>query len=175
MAPIVETGAGLADADALVSVAFVDAYFLAKGSTTWTGTDTLKEAAIRRATAFMSDGYTWAGYRSKNRDQALAWPRSGVIDAEGNGIDSDEIPIEVKRATAEIALRELITPGAMTPDFTRSDLVKREKIDSIEIEYALAGTSAEDQRPVLTIVRDMIGQFLLKSSGNRLAGASVRV
>lgn len=175
MALTVETGAGLANADALITLVFADNYHTAKGTTTWTGEDSLKEAAIRRATAFLSNSYTWQGVRTKGRSQALAWPRSGVVDQEGYGIAASEIPIEIQNAVAEIALRELVTPGAMTPDFKASDLVKREKVGPIETEYALSNVTADSQRPVLTVVRDMVSQFMCREASSSIAGRSVRV
>jgi hypothetical protein len=175
VALIVETGAGLPNADALISVAFADAYHQALGNTAWTGDDAAKEGAIRRATAFMSNSYVWAGNRTKGRAQSLAWPRAGVEDAECYGIKIDEIPIEVKNATAEVALRELVSPGSMNPDFTASAAVKREKVGQLEVEYANASISADAQRPVLMAVRDMIGQFLKAGGGNSLVGEAYRV
>lgn len=178
MALVVEDGTGKANADALISVVDATAYHAGRGNAEWaseTYDDDDRERAIRRATAFLSNSFTWAGIRSKNRKQALAWPRSGVVDQEGNGIKADEIPIEIADACAEIALRELVSPGAMNPDFTASDLVKREKIGAIETEYALSNTSADAQRPVLLVVRDMVSQFLKAGAGNSIIGSSVRV
>ncbi len=178
MALTVEGGSGLPSADALISVLDATAYHAARGNAEWASgsySEGDREAAIRRATAFLSNSFTWAGLRTHARNQALAWPRSGVVDQEGNGIDSDEIPIEVSDACAEIALRELVSPGAMNPDFTSSELVKREKIGQIEVEYALRSANADAQRPVLLLVRDMISQFLKAGSGNPIVGKSFRV
>ncbi len=171
----VEDGTGKSDADAFISLAFADSYHTTYGNSTWTGENGDKEAAIRRATVYLSNSLPWEGYRSNNRDQALAWPRAGVIDGEGIGIDSDEMPIELQNATAEVALRELITPGAMNPDFTASDQVKREKIGQIEVEYSSAKRNADEARPVLLIVRDMIGSFLKNGGSSSLFGSTYRV
>lgn len=175
MALTVETGSGSSTADALASLAFVNTYHTDYGNSDWTGSDDDKEAAIRRATSYLSDSFDWQGFRANNRDQALTWPRSGVIDHEGIGIDSDEIPIEIQNAVAEIARQELITPNSMNPVFTRSEAVKSEKIGQISVEYLLASPSADDYRPVLIKVRDMIGQFLRRGSGSRLSGGTYRV
>lgn len=175
MALIVETGAGLADADALISVEFADSYHVANGNVAWTGTDADKETAIRRATAFVSAGFNWSGIRTKGRAQSLSWPRSGVVDREGYGILSHEIPVELKQAVAEVALRELVEPGTMTPDFKASDQVKREKVGQIEVEYLNANTSASSIKPVLPLVNDLIGQFLAQGGGSAIAGGSYRV
>lgn len=176
MSLTVETGAGLVDADALVSVAVADAYHSAIGGSAWAAATTdAKEQAIRRATAYLS-GLSWAGLRTHGRLQALAWPRGGVLDREGYGIDSGEIPIEVQRACAEVALQEMASPGSMTPAVTPASepLTKREKVGEIEVEYAVGSVSVEARRPVLTKVNALIGQFLAVQ-GNPLVGGSFRV
>jgi hypothetical protein len=175
MSLVVEDGTGLSNADALISVAFADSYHTANGNSTWTGDDSLKEQAIRRATAFISSGYAWAGYRTRGRKQSLAWPRAGVVDREGYAILIDEIPVEVKNAVAEIALRELVSPGAMNPDFIAASVVKREQVGSLSVEYANSFISAESQRPVLMAVADMISQFLCGGGSSSLVGEAYRV
>lgn len=162
MALTVETGSGLADANAFISEADADTYHEARGNTDWTDNNTGdKEAAIRRATAILS-GYSWQGLRTNRRDQALAWPRISVYDAEGWAIASDEIPQEVKDACAEMAMRELVAPGSLQPDVTLSDSLKREKIGQIEVEYLGGNSSASGFVPILTVIAPLIDQFLLK-------------
>lgn len=169
----VETGTGSALADAFVSEAEADAYHAARGNSTWTGDSADKEVAIRRATSYVSESYAWAGYRKEGRDQALAWPRIDVTDREGFTIPSDQVPVEVKSATYEIALRELVTPGAMTPDYTPSDRVKMEKIGPMTVEYDLSRRDAGSVVPVIQVIQDLIGPFLRKTGG-RLGGEAVR-
>ncbi|PRD42117.1 hypothetical protein C5748_18380 [Phyllobacterium phragmitis] len=172
---IVETGSGSTDANAFWGVAEIDAYHLERGNTEWTGDVADKEAAIIRATSVLSNSYQWQGYKRNGRPQALAWPRVDVVDCEGWGVAFDEVPKEIRYATAEIALRELITPGIMTPDFVASEQVKREKVGPLEVEYLNSNTSEDAARPVLLIVRDLIGCLLGNSGGNSLVGQAYRV
>ncbi len=179
MALTVENGTGLPGADAFISVEYFEAYCAARGHSLSTSTDTLKEQAIVRASAFLSDSYSWAGWIVSGRGsnggkQGLAWPRSGVVDDEGYAIPSDEVPDEVQRATAEITRRELVTPGAMTPDYTPSTRVKSEKVGALAVEYDLSRVDAESVRPVLLVVRDLIGPLLDQTGGSRLSGEAVR-
>ena len=51
--------------------------------------------------------------------------------------------------------------------------VKSEQIGPIRTEYVYAGMSAEAARPVLLLVRDLIGG-LLSASSNALVGTAVR-
>lgn len=175
MALIVEDGSGMTNADAFISVEYADAYHAAMGNAEWTGAEPDKEAAIRRATAFLSNSYQWQGYKRKGRPQALAWPRYDVVDCEGWGVAFDAVPIEIQKATAEVALRELVSPGSMNPDVIASEQVKREKIGALEVEYLNANTSPQSARPVLMIVQDIIGPLLRKGSGNPLVGEAYRV
>ena len=156
----VETGSGLSDADALISLAACDAYHSAMGNASWDGADADKETAIRRATSFLCNAYSWAGIRTHGRLQALAWPRSGCIDVEGCIISPSIIPVEVTNACAEIALRELTSPGSMSPDVVTAQAVKREKVGSIETEYTGNATSAFAQRPTLLMVGEMLAPFI---------------
>ncbi len=88
---IVEDGTGLANADALISVAYADAYHAARGNA-WAGTTQEKEAAIIRATDYLRT-MAWAG-SPLNDVQALPWPRADI-----------GIPEAIKMACAEYALR----------------------------------------------------------------------
>lgn len=111
-----------ADADSYVAVTDADAYFAARGQTSWTGDDTAKEAALRLATSYLDNAYRdrWIGVRTEQL-QALAWPRCSavpirtsvsvtmaLIDSDGFEIDPETIPLQVQRATMEAALLSLI-------------------------------------------------------------------
>jgi hypothetical protein len=117
MALIVETGNGLADAESYISIADADTYFLNRGITAWSGSDHHKEEALRRATDYMEGRYygQWKGQR-KYPEQALAWPRVEVFDTDGYEISDSSVPVQVKRACAEYAMRALT--ATLLPDET---------------------------------------------------------
>ena len=170
MALVVETGSGRSAADAFETVAYLDAYHSARGNTTWTGETADKEAAIIRATAWLSESFTWAGHRLKGRSQGLAWPRVGIVDRDGNSVPSSEVPVEVKKALAEAALRELVTPNALVPDYTPSKRLKTAKVGPLQVEYDLSRPDAGANRPILHVVADLIDQFLAGGGGTRVTG-----
>lgn len=174
MALVVETGSGAADADAFTTLAYADTYHAARGNSAWTGADTLKEQAIRRATTVLSTSFAWKGTRVYGRDQSLAWPRYEVYDSEGWDVPSDEVPQEVIDATCELALRELVSPGSLLPDVTPSELVKSEKVGPIATEYLVSSLDATASRPVIMLVSGLLGG-LLASSGSGLGGTSYRI
>lgn len=107
MAFVVEDGTGLANANSYVSVADADAYFADRGITAWTGSSTVKEQALIRATDFIETVYGRRFRGSVVTDtQALSFPR--YITGE------DEIPSDLKKATCEYALRAL--SASLLPD-----------------------------------------------------------
>lgn len=175
MAITVEDGSVVSGADAFVSVATADNYHTNHGNTDWANAlNADKEIAIRRATTFLSSAYSWAGDKVGGRAQSLAWPRTDVYDREGDLVANDEVPQEVVNATCELALRELVTPGTLTPDIVLADKVKREKADDIEVEYANTATSASASIPMISAVNNLISGLLATGSGSGLAGASSR-
>jgi hypothetical protein len=79
MALVVETGAGLSNADAFGSLADFKTYHDARGNSYATYPDADIEKAIRRATDFLCRYYTFVGTK-KTKAQALAWPRAKAED-----------------------------------------------------------------------------------------------
>lgn len=168
MALIVENGTNVAGADAYASVADCSAWAVKYYGHALTGSNDDKEAAIRRATAYL-DGLKWKGQRTYGRSQSLAWPRDGVADCEGNAIASDEIPDELIFAQHVLARAEFQSPGILSPSVSLGAVVKREKVDVIEQEYdtsRLQGNSAE-LRPLVTMAMDKLQCLLAVQPGGR--------
>lgn len=149
MALEVEDGSGKADAESYISVADATAYHAARGNAAWAAlaSDIVREQMLRRGTEYMVQEYRmrWKGVRA-TAVQALDWPR-GLVErpdyayAGINGyttisgdyyFPSDEVPVEVQRACAEMALRAIST--TLAPDLGAP--VTREKVGPIEVEYA---------------------------------------
>lgn len=177
MALNVEDGTGLPDADAFVSVEDCDAYCEAQGLSDWTSATRSPaeddEAAIRRATTWLSNTFSWKGSKLNGRAQALAWPRTDVEDGDGEDVASDEVPVEIVQACCIAAAYERANPGGLTPTVALTDRVKREKVDVLEIEYVTAPANADASRPTLTLVQDMIAGLLARTT-NPLVATAVR-
>lgn len=108
---------GDANADSYISLADADAYFTARGESTWTGTDAKKENALRRGTTYLDNQYRtrWLGL-TVTIQQSLSWPRCDgmrgyyrgytqlLLDINGFQIPQTVVPIQVQRAAAEAAL-----------------------------------------------------------------------
>ena len=155
------------------SVAAADAYHTARGNTAWTGTNDVKTAALVRASAYIDGRYRFRlasgrwqsmfkGTKTGGRAQELEWPRTGATDYEGSEIPSNEIPREVEQATYEAALRELVSPGSLSPDFTYSAQVTREKVGPIEVQYAESQASGTPNRPVIPAIDELLGPLLFQ-------------
>lgn len=168
----VETGSGIPDADAFADVAFVDAWHAARANAAWAGTDDAKEAAIRRATAWLSGAFGWVGRRRVGRAQALAWPRSGAVDGDGWSVPYDEVPDEVRQATAEAALRELVAPGSLAPDVTVGKSKVLTGVGDITWTPLRKSLSAEDMVPTLTVVRTLLAGLVAPAGA--IVGTLVR-
>lgn len=132
----VEDGTNVTGADCYSSLDDCVAYAVAVYGSSINGSNDDKEAAIRRAVNYL-DGLKWSGIRSNGRSQSLAWPRAGVVDADGNDIASDEIPSEVIKAQHELARAEFISPGVLSPQVSQRDAaVTAEKVGEISVSYS---------------------------------------
>jgi hypothetical protein len=128
MAFVVEDGTVVADANSLCDVEFADEYFSDRAVVAWTGSDSIKESALIRATDYIETRF---GLRFKgsiaDEEQTLSWPRL-YVDAD------DIVPTAIKKATAEYALRALTAELAPDPDIDSSGRAiasKSEKVGPI--------------------------------------------
>lgn len=178
MALVIENGSGVPGADSWVTVAECEAWHLKYSGHALSGSPADKEAAIRRATLFLTtyfaessslsgfgNRYIWKGVKTFGRGQTLAWPRTGVEDGEGNEIGANEIPEEVKIAVHVLAKIEFQNPGALTPTVTMTEAVRREQVGPLSVEYFGATTPGEgllvtDFRPEVTQAIDALKGLL---------------
>lgn len=176
---IVEDGTAKTDADAFVSLAAFKVYCDTRGTDYSAYSDTALEQAIVRATDYLSEGFSWKGYKVKPRgttggEQALAWPRYNATDRNGHSVESDSVPWEVEQATSVVAIAEMASPGVMAPTYAPSERVAREKIGPLEVEYYVSDTSPQSARPIQLRVGDLIGGLISTTGGSRVAGEAYR-
>lgn len=147
------------NANAYISLADANDYHTLRGNTAWTGTDAEKEAAIVRATFAIDNTYRrgFTGIKSTST-QALEWPRSNATDSSGYPIDDDVLPAALTNATAEAALIELTTSGALSPSYTAGVRMSREKVDVIEVEQEFG--SEYTGRESYSVIEQYIGALL---------------
>jgi len=155
------------------------AYHAARGQSDWsTGSDGARTAALIRASTALDGRYgaRFGGVKTGGRTQELAWPRIGAFDAcAGEEIAADTVPVEIERATYELALVEFLNPGALSPSVTPGRVTKREKVEGIEREFMTGSdgwaAGSLSLRPVFPVVDDLL-RCVLTSTG---AGASVEI
>lgn len=143
MTLVVETGAGLADAESYASVVAADAQCEKLGVTGWAAlSEGEKEIALRNATRFMLATYRtrWDG-RRVYQVQALDWPRYDVC-ADGWPVLSTVVPADVVSACIELAVRAG-SGEVLLPDLeTGNNQIKRDKTGPLETEYFEASVDA---------------------------------
>jgi hypothetical protein len=153
---VVENGTIVAGANALASVAFVDAYHGARGDTVWlTSAYAERQKAVIKATDYMEQAFRlrWTGSRV-NGTQTLSWPRRGVYKPDvfdpyfRNAnvpfefrntvfIEENVIPEEVQQCVAIMARETMTSAGVAATDLQPNlgRVTKREKLGDLEVEY----------------------------------------
>lgn len=160
MSLTVEDGTGLSNADSYLSIADADTYHSDRGNSSWTGTDTVKEQYLRKATEYLDRTFDWLG-DIKKTTQSLNWPRDNVEDKQGRDL-SDQVPVIIKNATAELALE--IISSDLDANTTKSDYVKREKVGQLEIEYKDGSPSSKQFNRVVKMLNGLYSSMLSNSS-----------
>lgn len=129
-------------------------------------TEAQKTAARQRGSLFI-DRYEprFSGSRTGGYAQERAWPRTGAATYYGEAIPSDVVPVAIENASYEAAYLELTNPGSLSPVVTGSSTVKREKVGSLEVEYATStSTDIADivamATPVVTAIEGMLWLFM---------------
>lgn len=163
------TTPGSASADSYASLAAALAYHAAVGNTVWaSSTDALREPALRRATAWVDGTFRvrWPGFPFYGRVQALDWPRVGVADPHGYVVDYLTVPVEIVNATCEAALRELVTPGSLAPDYVEAEQVATATAGPVSVTFKGTGRSGMSTGgvgsvvPILTVVDGILSRLL---------------
>lgn len=147
---MVEDGTGIADANSYVDVDFVDSYFSDRGNTAWAGEQAAKEGWLIQATDYIEMVYSERFIGTRTTDtQALSWPRTNAASYADN-----VIPLVLKKACAEYALRAKNGPLAPDPTVDESGVIKvaiKEKVGPLETDSAVltkgAGSTIMMLRP----------------------------
>lgn len=133
---IVETGAGLPDAQSYASVVEADDYLRSRGDSAWLSADHgAREAALVRATDYME--IRWQGKfkgMRKTDTQALSWPR--------NAAPLVEMPPQLRRACilyAQIALTRDLAPVPKLDESGVATFVKEKQVGPIVKKFDIVG------------------------------------
>lgn len=142
MAFTVEDGTGVPNANSYATVEEAYAYFRDRGLNTWAGSENVPVLLIR-ATDYIELRFA-ARFKGDaqfpDAPQGLSFPRTGITGYEG-------IPICLKRATFEYAMRAIAGPLAPDFPFTPNGMQitgKKTKVGPIEtdLQYKQIGTGS---------------------------------
>lgn len=130
MTLIVEDGTGLTNSESWISVLYFITHHNNRGNV-FTATTAQIEAVLRKATEYMEARWSnvWVGIRHSPL-QALSWPRDGAFYPDDGRI-AQGVPVEVKRACAEYALRALTDKLAPDIEYTTTTGLIEETEDRV--------------------------------------------
>jgi hypothetical protein len=129
---------GAANANTYATLAEADAYMEARLYTeAWDdATDSTKEKALKMAARqldLLKPGYTWTG-AAVDETQALAWPRSAMLNRNGFAIATTAIPVDLKYAQIEFANALLAEDRTADSDIETQGITKI-KAGNVELGF----------------------------------------
>jgi len=106
-----------------------------QSGTVWSGaSNDLKDQSLLMATRLLDEHIDWTGAPS-DTVQVLNWPRTGMWDRNGNFMDSDSIPGDVRDATAEFA-RQIIDANRMADDAVSTKGITELKAGPVSLTFS---------------------------------------
>jgi len=166
---VVETGAGVAEANSYVSVADATAFFTARGLT-------FADYEQRLLQAMDSiEVIDFVGTKTHSVND-LRFPRTGITNREGVAYEVDEVPKSI--VTAQLWLAHYIS-GGTNPGAVAASTVKREKVDTLEVEYAVSDTYSKiltvfDLPNVYNALKHLLDSTAALTGDNVWCGRTVR-
>lgn len=148
MALIIYDGSNPTTAEALASVADCEDFAASYYGSNLAGSTAEKEATILRTNSYMM-GLPWSSAPLHGLAQTVPFPRVGF----------DGVPWQIIQAQHMFARAEHQSIGALNPTVTNGGLVKREKVDVLEVEYVEPKT-ADASRQLVTDALNLIKPFL---------------
>lgn len=161
MAFVVETGTGLTDSNAYMSVAAFKSYHDDRGNSYASYSDPLIEKAIVRASDYIDTRFTFIGYR-RNVTQSMEWPRYSAFYYDGRMANG--VPVEVAEACAEYAFRSLSAPLAPDPVADASGRmlgVESKQVGPISVSKSFSRSGAFTTFKPYPIVDERLRQLLI--------------
>ena len=131
---IFDATVGGSNSTSFVTVEEADEYFSTHpfGENWFELDESQKESYLMMSTRSLS-ALCWTGLAT-SPDQALAWPRTGMIGTNGYPVPSNIIPKEIKYMTYELSFRTY-SEGSTSSSSSSDQGLKRVKAGSVEVEY----------------------------------------
>jgi hypothetical protein len=99
---------------------------------------------------------TQQGFQDYCTARALTAPAGDVLSA----LRRASVWIDGQYRSQFMGLRELATPGALSPDVVVADRVTSERVGSLAVTYSDKTFSLADRRPILTIIDDILAPLI---------------
>lgn len=104
-------------------------------------------------------GQDFVGVPADGYFQERAWPRIGAC-VQGRAVPPDLVPVAIEHASYHAAYQEAVSPGSLSVAASTSGAVKREKVDTLEVEYvAGSGDAVADALVRLSAVEGLLAPF----------------
>jgi hypothetical protein len=134
-------------------------------------------AALLLASEWLDARYrtSFGGTKVGLRSQLREWPRVNAFDIYNYNIGSSVVPTEIKNATYEAALRQLVAPGSLSLDWTPNQY-RRVSVDgAISAEFMMFN-DASDIQTRFKVIEEILSP-ILTGCGNSspLSGSISRV
>jgi hypothetical protein len=142
MAIVVEDGTGKSDANSYVTTAEAVVYAAARGLTI---TEDKAAVYLVLSTDYLETFACKYQGEPTYPTQALQWPRTGVVFGK-TAFPDDQIPNKLKQAQMQAVVEQ--ANGFNLMPSTDGRIVKREKVDVLETEYATGNDWGESGGPV---------------------------
>lgn len=168
MAIVLETGTGESNSNSYVDHqgAFFTDYLAghAYGSDLAAAATELKEKLVRMATRVLDANISWQGYR-KEDDQALEWPRMGVV-VDDRVVSETIVPVPVQQATMELAIN-LLRRDTTDPNYEAP--VNKINLGDGALQLDLGESS--EAAPASETIPDAVA-ILVRKYGRRIGGTT---
>ncbi len=113
-------------------------------------TGSSREKALIYATRLLDDLMNWFGAK-RTLAQSLRFPRSGLVDRDGDNLDDDTVPATIEEATAELALVLLGSDKFALPDLLGKG-IREAKVGSLAVKVDKAGVEEVIPDNVLSLI-----------------------
>ena len=134
MALVIEDGTGVPNANSYVTVEEMRSYALMRGVELPDDDAAVEALAIVAMDYLEAQRSRYQGRQVFPGVQFLQWPREGVVLDCHYALPSNIIPRELKAAQMQLAMESF--SGLVLLPSSDGRVVKREKVDVIEVEYA---------------------------------------
>ena len=139
-----------------VKVAESDTYHTTHGHADWEALgDSVKETSLVQATQFIDSVARgkWKGVKT-DPTQELAWPRTGATDEDGRDIEDSVVPVLLKNAVCEAALR--ISQGDDLMEDTAPAVASESVAGAVSISYFEGTDNVTNYRKIYALISGFV-------------------